>query len=316
MTQIGVLLHTILTGLVLVARGKVRDVYDLGNMLLLVSTDRVSAHDVIMEQGIPDRGRILNGISTFWFTWIADHFPNVKTHFITAEWEKMVQLKPELTPFKDQIAGRSMLVKKATKVVPMEAIARGNIAGSGWDSYQATGIVCGITLPKGLQLAAKLEPAIFTPSTKAPAGQHDENISLKKAIELGMLTQEQADQISKITLEIFEAARDYAETFGIIIADTKFEFGLDENGEIILIDEALTPDSSRFWRKGDFSLGTMPPSLDKQALRDYLEKLCKQGHWNKQAPAPQLPEELLIAMRQRYIEAYESLVGKKYQQAA
>lgn len=277
-------------------RGKVRDVYDLGDRILLVSTDRISAFDVVFPTPIPDKGRILTGLTLFWLDLLKDVLPN---HLITDSLSSL-NLSPELN---EQLSGRSLVVKKA-KVVPFECIVRGYIIGSGWKEYLETGKVCGITLPAGLKMVDRLPEPIFTPSTKADVG-HDENVPFQTMVdELG---EELAGKVKAAALELYGQAAAYARQKGIIIADTKFEFGLHE-GEVILIDEVLTPDSSRFWPASEWEAGLNPPSFDKQYLRDWLENECL---WNKRPPAPSLPDRIVAATRERYLEAYEILTGRK-----
>ena len=281
----------------LVNRGKVRDIYDLGEYLLLVTTDRISAFDVIMNEGIPHKGFVLTQISKFWFEQMTDIIPN---HIVATE----VSDFPAVThKYRDQLEGRSMLVKKA-KPLPVECIVRGYVSGSGWKEYKQTGSICGISLPAGLVESQQLPEPIFTPSTKAELGEHDENIPFAKVVEL--CGQEIADTISNTTLAIYKRARDLADTKGIIIADTKFEFGIFED-RVIWIDEALTPDSSRFWPKDLYQPGGAQPSFDKQFLRDYLETL----DWGKKAPAPPLPEEIVRKTGEKYIEALYRITGMK-----
>ena len=281
----------------LVNRGKVRDIYDLGEYLLLVTTDRISAFDVIMNEGIPHKGFVLTQISKFWFEQMADIIPN---HIVATE----VSDFPAVThQYRDQLEGRSMLVKKA-KPLPVECIVRGYVSGSGWKEYQQTGSICGISLPAGLVESQQLPEPIFTPSTKAELGEHDENIPFSKVVDL--CGQEIADTISNTTLEIYKRARALADTKGIIIADTKFEFGIFED-RVIWIDEALTPDSSRFWPKDLYRPGGPQPSFDKQFLRDYLETL----DWGKKAPAPPLPAEIVRKTGEKYIEALYRITGMK-----
>jgi len=289
-------LSTDFPDLKLMARGKVRDIYDLGETLLLVTTDRISAFDVIMNEGIPDKGFVLNQISTFWFRMMEDIIPN---HIISTDIKDFPQ---ECQKYAADLEGRSMLVRKA-KPLPAECIVRGYISGSGWKDYKATGSVCGIPLPKNLVESDKLEEPIFTPSTKAELGTHDENISFDEMVRL--CGKELAEQVRDVTIRIYKKARDYAETRGIIIADTKFEYGIYE-GQLIIIDECITPDSSRFWPKDLYKPGGAQPSFDKQFLRDYLETL----DWNKTAPAPPLPEEIIRKTGEKYMEALVKLTGK------
>jgi phosphoribosylaminoimidazole-succinocarboxamide synthase len=281
----------------LVGRGKVRDVYDLGEELLIVSTDRLSAFDVILPNPIPDKGRVLTGLSVFWMNMTSDSVPN---HLISADVE---EFPASCREFADTLRGRSMLVRKA-EPFPVECIARGYLIGSGWKDYQATGKVCGIPLPPGLKQADKLPEPIFTPSTKAEVGDHDENISFDKVVDL--VGRETAEFLRGTTLELYLAGAKRAEERGIIIADTKFEFGL-VRGVPTLIDEMLTPDSSRFWPMDRYRVGISPPSLDKQFVRDYLEKL----DWDKKPPAPSLPEEIVAGTREKYLEIYRLLTGEE-----
>jgi len=290
-----IVMQTNFTDLKLVNRGKVRDIYDLGEHLLIVTSDRISAFDVIMNEGIPNKGFVLTQISKYWFEKMTDIIPN---HIVATEVDDF----PASThKYRDQLAGRSMLVKKASPL-PIECIVRGYVSGSGWKEYKASGSICGIQLPTGLVESQKLPEPIFTPSTKAELGEHDENISFGKAVELcgGDL----AEQARAATLAIYSRARDLADARGIIIADTKFEFGLYE-GKLIWIDEALTPDSSRFWPKDLYQPGGPQPSFDKQFLRDYLETL----DWGKKAPAPPLPEEIVRKTGEKYMEALTRLTG-------
>lgn len=289
-------LNTDFPDLKLLARGKVRDIYDLGETLLLVTTDRISAFDVIMNEGIPDKGFVLNQISAFWFRMMEDIIPN---HIISTD---IREFPKECQKYAAALEGRSMLVKKASPL-PAECIVRGYISGSGWKDYKTTGSVCGIPLPKNLVESDKLAEPIFTPSTKAELGTHDENISFEEMARL--CGQELAEQVRDVTIRIYSKARDYAETKGIIIADTKFEYGIFE-GKLIIIDECITPDSSRFWPKDLYKPGGAQPSFDKQFLRDYLETL----DWNKTAPAPPLPDEIIKKTGEKYMEALVKLTGK------
>lgn len=277
-------------------RGKVRDVYDLGDKLLLVATDRISAFDSVFPTPIPDKGKILNSLTLFWLNLLSDVLPN---HLLTDDLSSL-QLSPEE---KAQLTGRSILAKKA-KVVPFECIVRGYIIGSGWKEYQSSGKVCGIELPAGLKMADKLPKAIFTPSTKADVG-HDENVPFSRVVD--DLGQETADKLRNASLALYTKAAEHARKRGIIIADTKFEFGFLD-GELILIDEVLTPDSSRFWPLDKWTPGVNPPSFDKQYLRDWLER---ESDWNKEPPAPSLPEKVVQETRAKYLEAYEILTGAK-----
>lgn len=289
-------LKTDFPDLKLAGRGKVRDIYDLDDSLLIVTTDRISAFDVIMNEGIPDKGYVLTQISAFWFRQMEDIIPN---HIISTD---VKDFPAECQKYAAQLEGRSMLVKKA-KPLPVECIVRGYISGSGWKDYKATGAICGIKLPEGLVESDKLEEPIFTPSTKAELGEHDENISFDRCVEL--IGREMAEKIRDVTIAIYKRARDIADTKGIIIADTKFEYGI-YNGELIIIDECMTPDSSRFWPKDSYKPGGAQPSFDKQFLRDYLETL----DWNKTAPAPPLPAEIVAKTGEKYMEALVRLTGK------
>ena len=280
----------------LIARGKVRDVYAVGeDRLLLVATDRISAFDCILGSPIPGKGRLLTQISLFWFDLFRDLTPN---HLITAD---ASQFPAPLPSFRDQLEGRSMLVRRA-RMIDVECVARGYLAGSGWKEYKASGTICGIPLPPGLTESAQLPEPIFTPATKAHTG-HDENISFERAAEL--IGAPLAAQVRDLTLTLYRRAADYARTRGIIIADTKFEFGF-VGDELVLADEALTPDSSRFWPAADYQPGRPQSSFDKQYVRDWLETL----DWNKQPPAPVLPEHVIERTRSKYFEAYERLTGK------
>ena len=292
------MLSTEFKDLKLYKRGKVRDVYDLGDNLLIVSTDRISCFDVVLCCGIPSKGRVLTGLSCFWFDFIRDIVP---THFITADINKYPQ---DLKKYKKELTGRSMLVLK-TKSLPVECVVRGYLSGSGWKEYKEKQSVCGIKLPAGLLESDKLPEVIFTPSTKADIG-HDLNVSQQYVEEL--IGRETADKLKKISIAIYKKASDYASSRGIIIADTKFEFGL-HNNEVILIDEVLTPDSSRFWPEDQYVPGRPQASFDKQFVRDYLETLS----WDKTPPSPQLPSEIIKKTTQKYLEAYKRLAGKDLQ---
>lgn len=281
-----------------VRRGKVRDVYDLGQSLLIVATDRISAFDVIMPNGIPDKGRVLTALSLFWFSKLAG---NSENHLLASDVKDYPSI---LQPFAEQIRGRSMLVKKA-KVVPIECVARGYLAGSGWKEYQASQTVCGIKLPPGLRQCDRLPEPIFTPATKEETG-HDINISFNEAAQ--RVGSDLASEMRKRTLSLYAQAAQYAHGRGIIIADTKFEFGQLPDGTLILIDEILTPDSSRFWPADSYKPGQDQPSFDKQFVRNWLET----QPWNKTPPAPTLPEEVVQGTRKRYVEAYERLTGKNW----
>jgi phosphoribosylaminoimidazole-succinocarboxamide synthase len=284
-----------LEGVKLFRRGKVRDVYDLGDKLLMVTSDRMSAFDVVMDDPIPDKGKILTQISLFWFEQMKGI---VENHVITSDPEKY----PEpCRKYADLLGGRSMLVKK-TEPVPVECIVRGYLSGSGWEEYLSLGSVCGISLPTGLKESAKLPDPIFTPSTKAEAGLHDENISFERAADI--VGRDTAETIKDLSLAIYSFGRDLAADKGIIVADTKFEFGFID-GKLILIDEVLTPDSSRFWPMDSYSPGGPQKSFDKQALRDYLTGIG----WNKQPPPPRLPEHIIKETREKYLEALVRLTG-------
>lgn len=289
-----VLLDTNLPGVPRIARGKVRDIYDVAGDLLIVTTDRISAFDYILATGIPEKGRVLNQMTLFWL----DRFRViVNNHLITAD---IREYPAGLHDFADQLEGRSMLVRRA-KMIDIECVARGYLAGSGWKEYQQLGSVCGIPLPSGLRESDRLPEPIFTPATKAQSG-HDENISFETVV--GLIGTELAETLSRLTLAIYQAASDYALERGIIIADTKFEFGFAD-GELILADEVLTPDSSRFWPAAAYSPGGPQPSYDKQYVRDYLESI----HWNKQPPAPSLPEDVARRTSEKYKQAFHELTG-------
>jgi phosphoribosylaminoimidazole-succinocarboxamide synthase len=290
------LLKTDLGPTPLIGRGKVRDLYAVGDSLLMVATDRISAFDHILATGIPGKGKILTQISLFWFDLVRDIVPN---HLIATE---VRDFPTELHPYADQLQGRSMLVKRA-EMFPVECVARGYIAGSGWKEYKATGTVCGIELPTGLQDGSQLPEPMFTPSTKSQDGSHDENISfasVEKAVGKDV-----AQELRRLTLAIYAKATKHAESRGLILADTKFEFGRTQNG-IVLADEVLTPDSSRFWEGSAWKPGGPQPSFDKQFVRDYLESI----HWNKQAPAPGLPDEVVERTLEKYLEAFRRLTGR------
>ena len=279
-----------------VRRGKVRDVYDLGDNLLIIATDRISAFDVVMPNGIPDKGRVLTALSLFWFEKFANRFEN---HLVA--WN-VSRYPAKLQPFTQQLEGRSMLVKKA-QVVPIECVARGYLAGSGWKEYQKSGSVCGVALPKGLQLSSKLPEPIFTPATKEQSG-HDVNVTFDEAAR--RVGRETATELREKTLTLYTMAAEYAGERGVIIADTKFEFGKLPGGKLILIDEVLTPDSSRFWPADEYALGKEQPSFDKQFVRNHLES----QPWNKTPPAPPLPQKVVDGTRRRYLEAFERLTGR------
>ncbi|HEX3878354.1 MAG TPA: phosphoribosylaminoimidazolesuccinocarboxamide synthase [Bryobacteraceae bacterium] len=291
-----IILETDLPGVQLHARGKVRDVYSVGDQILFIATDRISAFDYILPTGIPDKGRVLTQLSIFWFDFLRDLTP---THFITAH----VDAYPgDLGKYRDQLEGRSMLVKRAD-MVEIECVARGYISGSGWKEYKQQGTVCGIQLPTGLKESDKLPEPIFTPATKAQTG-HDENISFERTCSI--IGEDLAKKLRDLTLAIYTRAADYALTKGIIIADTKFEFGFVD-GVLTLGDEVLTPDSSRFWPAETYKPGGAQFSYDKQFVRDYLESI----HWNKQPPAPPLPEEVAEKTGEKYRQAYRVLTGRE-----
>jgi phosphoribosylaminoimidazole-succinocarboxamide synthase len=282
-----------LPGIKKLRSGKVREVFDLGETLLFVVTDRLSAFDVILPDPIPQKGAVLNQLSAFWFR----RFHEIDNHFVTADFDEFPK---ELQPFRNQLAGRSMIVRK-TKPLTVECVVRGYLAGSGWKEYQKSQSVCGIKLPPGLRLASRLPEPIFTPSTKADEG-HDENIDMKECARI--LGDEMATRVRDLSLEIYSRGREHAAQRGIIVADTKFEFGTVD-GKLVLIDECLTPDSSRFWPADQYIVGQSPPSYDKQFVRDYLETL----DWDKSPPAPKLPAEVIEKTTAKYLEAYERLTG-------
>ena len=289
-----ILLETNLPGVARHARGKVRDVYQVDGQLLIVATDRISAFDYILPTGIPDKGRVLTQLSIFWFDFLREITP---THFLTAN---VSEYPEQLRRYRDQLEGRSMLVKRA-QMVEVECVARGYLAGSGWKEYRQQGTVCGIKLPAGLQDGSRLPEPIFTPSTKAQTG-HDENISFEQMVSL--VGADLSRRLRDLTLQIYTRAARYAETKGIIIADTKFEFGF-VGSELVLGDEVLTPDSSRFWPAETYKPGGAQFSFDKQFVRDYLESI----HWNKQPPAPPLPDEIAARTGEKYRQAYAALTG-------
>ncbi len=282
-----------LPGVALARRGKVRDVYDLGDQLLIVATDRVSAFDVVLPNGIPHKGSVLTQISRFWF----DRIGACKHHLISTD---VADFPDPLRRHADLLQGRSMLVRRADRV-DIECVVRGYLIGSGWKDYQATGAVCGIELPDDMPLAGRIEEPIFTPASKSDEG-HDENISFDQMVD--MVGRETSERLRDLSLKIYSEARAYAEQRGIIIADTKFEFGVID-GELALIDELLTPDSSRFWPADQYRSGISPPSFDKQFVRDYLNEV----DWDKTPPGPDLPEEVVAATSAKYLEAYERLTG-------
>ena len=290
-----VLRETNLRGLKLLKRGKVRDIYDLDDRLLIVASDRISAYDVVMDDPIPDKGRILTQMSLFWFDKVSRIVPN---HVIASD---PTDYPSPCDHFADQLRGRSMLVRKAEPLA-VECIVRGYLSGSGWKEYLEQGSVCGIKLPEGLKESQELPSPIFTPSTKAEEGIHDENISFERAAEV--IGQDLAEKVREISLAIYQYGRDYAIERGIIIADTKFEFGLCD-GQLILIDEVLTPDSSRFWPADEYEPGRPQKSFDKQFLRDYLTEIG----WAKQPPPPKLPDEIIQKTREKYLEALRRLTG-------
>jgi len=311
------LLKTNLGSLPLVARGKVRDLYAVGDDLLFVATDRISAFDHVLGSGIPDKGKILTQISQFWFEFlkgtVANHLlatsakgiagllaPQAQAIFGERLTEKGIVAQAK---FVEQIAGRSMVVRRA-KMFPVECVVRGYLSGSGWKDYQATGAVCGIALPKGLRESERLAEPIFTPAAKITDGGHDENISFEQMeVTVGAET---AAALRRLTLDIYQKASDYAATKGLILADTKFEFGWIEGVGIVLADEVLTPDSSRYWPAESYAVGGAQPSFDKQFVRDYLESIG----WNKQAPAPKLPDEVSARTREKYLDAFRLLTGR------
>lgn len=274
------------------ARGKVRDIYDLGDKLLIVATDRLSAFDVVLPTPIPDKGRVLTQLSLFWFELLRNVIPN---HVLSA-----TEFPSPFDRYRDDLAGRSMLVRKA-RSLPIECVVRGYVSGSGWKDYRATGKICGLVLPAGLQESDRLPEPIFTPATKAVTG-HDENITFEQAVSL--VGKEVAERVRSVSLEIYRRATEHAEPRGVLLADTKFEFGL-LNNELIWIDEALTPDSSRFWPAAQYRPGGPQPSFDKQFVRDYLEGI----RWPKVPPGPELPADVVAATRAKYREAYRILTG-------
>lgn len=290
----GALIETALPGIPLLSRGKVRDVYDLGDALLFIATDRLSAFDVVLPCGVPRKGEVLTQISLFWFDLLKD----VPNHLLSAD----VTTREELKPYAKDLQGRSLIVRKA-QVIPIECVVRGYLVGSGWKDYQKTGKVCGIELRAGYQQAEKLDEVLFTPTTKAAVGDHDMPIDFAGVVEIAGA--EQAAAIRDLSLKVYSAARDYAAEKGIIVADTKFEFGVID-GKVSLVDEVLTPDSSRFWLASEYKVGGSPVSLDKQFVRDYLETL----DWDKQAPGPELPADVVEKTTAKYLEAYRQLTGK------
>ncbi|MBO5642923.1 MAG: phosphoribosylaminoimidazolesuccinocarboxamide synthase [Kiritimatiellae bacterium] len=276
--------------------GKVRDVFDLGDTLLMVVTDRISAFDVILPNGVPDKGKVLNQLSLFWLD-----FLGVKNHLVTANVDEYPEV---LAPYREDLRGRSMLVKKV-KMLEVECIARGYLTGSGWKEYQKAGTVNGEKLRAGYENASKLDEVLFTPTTKAEIGDHDEAINFEETVRVVGL--ETAEKLRDATKSLYSKAADYAREKGIIIADTKFEFGIDDDGSLILADEVLTPDSSRFWPVESYAVGSNPPSLDKQYVRDWLDSI----NFNHQPPGPELPEDVISRTREIYLKAYRDLSGKE-----
>lgn len=295
------LLDTQLDGLSLVRRGKVRDVYAAGDALILVATDRISAFDYVLGSGIPDKGRVLNQLSAFWFM-RTGHI--VTNHLLTTD---VAEYPASARRFASQLEGRSMLCRPTTPL-PVECVARGYLSGSGWKDYQATGEVCGIALPRGLRESDRLPEPIFTPATKAESG-HDENIS--EAAAAAVVGAELLARLKKLTLALYQHGVAHAESKGIILADTKFEFGLTDAGELLLIDELMTPDSSRYWPRDAYAPGGPQPSFDKQYVRDYLESI----KWNKQPPVPSLPDAVVANTRAKYLDAYRRLTGRELEVA-
>lgn len=290
------LIETGFSGLALHARGKVRDLYSVGEYLLLVATDRISAFDHVLATGIPGKGKVLTQLSLFWFDLLKDIVPN---HLVTAD---VKQYPAELRQYEGELRDRSMLVKRA-QMFPVECVVRGYLSGSGWKDYVSTGKVCGIPLPSGMRESEKLPGPIFTPASKSLHGKHDENISFDQMVSL--VGEHSAEKLRNLSLAIYKRAAEHAEGCGLILADTKFEFGTTAEG-VILADEVLTPDSSRFWPRQGYAPGGVQPSFDKQYVRDFLESI----HWNKQAPAPGLPEEVVRRTQEKYLEAYRLLTGK------
>ncbi len=291
----GALIESAIPGVKMINRGKVRDIYDLGDALLFVATDRLSAFDVVLPNGVPRKGEVLTQISLFWF----DLLSGIPNHLISAD----LSGRPELRSTLQDLQGRALIVRKA-KVIPIECIVRGYLVGSGWKDYQKSGTVCGLKLRDGYRQASKLDEPLFTPTTKAELGDHDEAIDFAGVVD--QLGAARAAELRDLALKIYSTARDYAAGRGIIVADTKFEFG-EIDGRLTLIDEVLTPDSSRFWPAAEYVEGTSPVSLDKQFVRDYLETL----DWDKSAPGPELPAEVVKKTTQKYLEAYRMLTGKE-----
>ena len=295
-----VVLETQFEDLRLMNRGKVRDIYDLGDSLLIVASDRISAFDVVLPDGIPGKGTILTQLSTFWFQWLSEYEDILWNHFISAD---VADFPPNCHRHHAVLEGRSMLVRKAT-LLPVECIVRGYLSGSGWTDYRQTGEICGQALPKGLVESQKLPEPIFTPSTKAEQGAHDMNISFSKMESL--VGADMAKLVREVSLKIYQRAAEYALSKGVIIADTKLEFGLDPaSGQPLVIDEVLTPDSSRFWPRSEYAPGRGQPSFDKQFVRDYLTSI----KWDKRPPAPHLPADVIRQTGERYREAYRLLAG-------
>jgi phosphoribosylaminoimidazole-succinocarboxamide synthase len=291
------LLQTNIPDLPLVNRGKVRDLYDCGDALLLVASDRISAFDYVLGSGIPDKGRVLSQLSAFWFGRTAHIVAN---HVIATDVDRY---PPQAAAYRAQLAGRSMLVRKTTPL-PIECVARGYLSGSGWKDYVACGAVCGIDLPQGLRESDRLPEPLFTPATKASSG-HDINISESEAAAL--VGRDMLSRVRRLTMELYAFGADHAASSGIILADTKFEFGVTREGELLLIDEVLTPDSSRYWPADTYSPGGAQPSFDKQFVRDYLESI----RWNKQPPVPSLPADVVARTREKYLEAFRRLTGRE-----
>jgi phosphoribosylaminoimidazole-succinocarboxamide synthase len=289
------LTQTDLPGLPLLARGKVRDLYSVGEHLLLIATDRISAFDHVLATGIPGKGKILTQLSLFWFQLLRDVVPN---HLITAD---ISQYPESLRPYSSQLEGRSMLVKRA-QMFPVECVVRGYLSGSGWKDYKATSAVCGIPLPAGMQESARLPQPLFTPASKSLGGEHDENIAFHEMV--ARIGEPAATKLQGLSLDIYNRAAAYAAERGVILADTKFEFGVTPGG-IVLADEVLTPDSSRYWPADQYKPGGQQPSFDKQFVRDYLEQI----QWNKQAPAPALPDDIVAKTQRKYLDAYRLLTG-------
>ena len=289
------LIATEFEDLQLYVRGKVRDLYSVGDLLLLVATDRISAFDYVLPTGIPGKGRVLTQLSLFWFDYLSDLVPN---HVVTAD---VGQYPAELRPYEDELRDRSMLVNRA-RMFPAECVVRGYLSGSGWKDYNRTGKICGIPLPSGLRESEQLPEPIFTPATKSMSGEHDENISFDQMV--ARVGGENAEQLRRLSLAIYAKAADHAEQRGLILADTKFEFGMTAKG-IVLADEVLTPDSSRFWPKEGYQPGAAQPSFDKQFVRDYLESI----RWNKQPPAPELPGNVVRQTQEKYEQALYLLTG-------